>query len=436
MTPTAEAILARLRDGLEPDADELVWFSAGLASGAVSDAQAGAFAMAVCMRPPSDLFTERLTRAMRASGDTLEWGAGAPVLDKHSTGGVGDCTSLVLAPALAACGARVPMLSGRGLGHTGGTLDKLEAVPGVSTALDAAQLRAVLNAAGCVIAGPTALIAPADRRLYAVRDVTGTVPSVALITASILSKKLAAQPGALVLDVKVGTGAFMKDMDAARRLARALVRTAQAAGCPARAVLTDMDAPVASSIGHTLEIRAALEVLTGDVRGRLWDLTIALGAEALVLGGLAADGGAGAAAMEAALTSGAAAERFGRMIVAMGGPADLLSRPDRLPSAPVKVQVPAPADGWVARIDGEALGHGLITLGGGRLVETDRIDPAVGLEGVAGVGSRTQAGAPLAVIHAATQESADRVRAKVASAFTVTPHRPAARPLILDRVST
>ena len=259
----ARAIIASLRDGGGASREALEWFAQGLADGNVSDAQAGAFAMAVVLRGLDARGRADLTLAMRDSGDTLRWALDGPVIDKHSTGGVGDCVSLVLAPALAACGAFVPMISGRGLGHTGGTLDKLEAIPGLRTGLSEAELRRVVGLSGCAIAGATDRIAPADRRLYAVRDVTATVESLDLITASILSKKLAAGLDGLVLDVKAGSGAFMKDVDQARALANALVETGNAAGCPTSAVISDMSQPLAPSLGNGLEIDAAMRALIG-----------------------------------------------------------------------------------------------------------------------------------------------------------------------------
>ena len=265
----AAGIIWRLRNGDPPTQDELNWFAAGLADQSVSDAQAGAFAMAVCLNGLGDAGRRDLTLAMRDSGATLSWDFDAPILDKHSTGGIGDCVSLILAPLLAAAGVVVPMISGRGLGHTGGTLDKLEAIPGLRTQFDKPHLDAILSTAGCVIAGATGDIAPADRRLYAVRDVTGTVDSLDLITASILSKKLAAGLQGLVLDVKCGSGAFMQTPSDARDLAKSLVETANAAGCKTSAIISDMNAPLAPALGNALEVRAALEVLAGSAKGRL-----------------------------------------------------------------------------------------------------------------------------------------------------------------------
>ncbi|WP_372834884.1 thymidine phosphorylase, partial [Puniceibacterium confluentis] len=349
----ARRIIACLRRGEEPSDAALAWFAAGLADGRVSDAQAGAFAMAVCLRGLSDPGRAALTRAMRDSGRVLRWDLDAPVLDKHSTGGVGDCVSLVLAPALAACGVYVPMISGRGLGHTGGTLDKIEAIPGVVTTLDESRFRDVVARAGCAIVSASADIAPADRRLYAVRDVTATVESLDLICASILSKKLAAGLDGLVLDVKVGSGAFMKTDDDARSLARALVATACAAGCPTTALITDMSQPLAPALGNALEVDAALQVLTGAAQGPLAELSQELGGALLHRAGLSGSAAAGARRIAEALASGAAAERFGRMIAAMGGPLRFVEDWRRfLPEATVIREVPAPEAGVISAIDG------------------------------------------------------------------------------------
>ena len=272
----ARGIIQRLRLGRKLTADELRWFARALASGEVTDAQAGAFAMAVLLKGLGEEGRVALTRAMRDSGSTLDWDLPGPVLDKHSTGGVGDCTSLLLAPALAACGAYVPMISGRGLGHTGGTLDKLEAIPGYTSQVSTERLQRLTEEIGCAIVGASAEIAPADKRLYAIRDVTGTVESIDLITASILSKKLAAGLEALVLDVKVGSGAFLASMEEAEALAEALVSTAQGAGCMTCALITDMDEPLIAAAGNALEVIEVMETLTGTaVTTRLWDLTVA-----------------------------------------------------------------------------------------------------------------------------------------------------------------
>ncbi|WP_299676541.1 thymidine phosphorylase [uncultured Roseobacter sp.] len=431
----ARAILARLRHAEPLDAAQLQWLATGLADGTVSDAQAGAFAMGVCARGLGEQGRVALTQAMRDSGRVLSWDLDGPVLDKHSTGGVGDCVSLVLAPALAACGAYVPMISGRGLGHTGGTLDKLEAIPGLVTQLEEPRLRDVVAQAGCAIVGATADIAPADKRLYAVRDVTATVDSLDLITASILSKKLAAGLDGLVLDVKTGSGAFMKDIAAARALAQALVETANAAGCTTTAVISDMNQPLAPSLGNALEVAEAMRVLCGELRGPLVEISAALGGVLLANGGLAADVQAGAKAIEEAIAQGRAAERFGRMIAAMGGPVRFVENWARfLPEAPVIREVKAPQAGYVSAIDGEALGLAVVALGGGRVVESDAVDPAVGLGQVVRLGAKVTAGQPLALVHAARSDAADRAAEAVRAAITLAPEAAAAPDLIREHV--
>jgi len=431
----ARAVLAALRRG-EPLAPEaLGWFAQGLADGRVSDAQAGAFAMAVCLRGLGDAGRTALTRAMRDSGEVLRWDLPGPVLDKHSTGGVGDCVSLVLAPALAACGAYVPMISGRGLGHTGGTLDKLESIPGLRVEADAPRLRDILGRAGCAIVSASSRIAPADRRLYAVRDVTATVESLDLITASILSKKLAAGLEGLVLDVKTGSGAFMKGLEEARALARALVETANAAGCPCSALLTEMGEPLAPALGNALEVAAAMEVLTGVAGGPLRELSLALGGELLAGAGQAADAAEGAARIAEALDSGAAAERFGWMVAAQGGPVRFIEEWARfLPEAPVIREVTAETAGHVAAIDGEALGLAVVALGGGRQVESDRVDPAVGLSDVVRRGKHVTKGQPLARIHAARESQAEAAARAVRAAIVLSDTPPDLPPLVHERI--
>lgn len=433
----ARAIIARIRDGGQPSTDDLRWFASGLANGEVTDAQAGAFAMAVLLKGLSEEGRVALTRGMRDSGKVLEWDLPGPVVDKHSTGGIGDCTSLLLAPALAVCGAYVPMVSGRGLGHTGGTLDKLEAIPGFRTGLNETALRKQLKEVRCAIVAASADLAPADRRLYAIRDVSATVESIDLITASILSKKLAAGLEALVLDVKVGSGAFMKTLDRAEALAQSLVKTAQGAGCMTSALITDMSQPLATAAGNALEIIEVMETLTGtSVNTALWDLTVALGGEALALAGLASDANDGEGRIAQALESGAAAECFGRMVVAQGGPADFVDRwPDRLPSAPVMVEVPALEDGFVTSIDGEALGLAVVHLGGGRLREGDRVNPSVGLSDLAGIGEETGAGVPIAMVHAVTEEAARAAVRSVQAAYVIGTAPPTEPLLVQKRIS-
>lgn len=416
----ARSILAKLRHDQPLGTDELTWIAGALADQTLSAAQAGAFAMGVCRNGLTQEGRVALTQAMCASGNVLTWDLDRPVLDKHSTGGVGDCVSLVLAPALAACGAYVPMISGRGLGHTGGTLDKLEAIPGVGVMLDEARLRHVVGQVGCAIVGATGDIAPADKRLYAVRDVTATVDSLDLITASILAKKLAAGLEWLVLDVKVGSGAFMKDLGAARDLAQALVSTANAAGCPTRAVISDMSQPLVPSLGNALEVAEVMRVLRGEIRGPIVDLCAALGGVLLSGAGLAKDAGAGAAMIEAAIAEGRAAERFGAMIAALGGPVRFVENWRRfLPEATVMREVTAQRSGYVQQINGEALGLVVVDLGGGRVVESDVVDPAVGLSAVVRLGDWVEKGQPLCVIHAARPNQADRASSAVRGAITL-----------------
>ncbi|KNG95178.1 thymidine phosphorylase [Pseudaestuariivita atlantica] len=432
---TTRALLAALRRREPPDPRALEAFAKGLADRSVSDAQAGAFAMAVCMGGLGPEGRVALTRAMRDSGRCLRWALDGPVLDKHSTGGLGDCVSLVLAPALAACGAYVPMISGRGLGHTGGTLDKLEAIPGVSVDLDEARFRAVVDEAGCAIVGASPDIAPADKRLYAVRDVTATVESLDLITASILSKKLAAGLDGLVLDVKLGSGAFMKTEDDARALAGALVETANAAGCPTQALITDMSQPLAPAMGNALEVLAAVDVLGGRAGGALLDLSCALGGAVLAGAGLADTPALGAAKMREAVEGGAALERFGRMVVAQGGPMGFVDAPARyLPEAPVIREVPAPRDGWITAMAGEALGLATVALGAGRAVETDRVDPAVGLGDILPLGHEVRRGQPLCRIHAAREAQAEEAAATIRAAISIGDAAPDLPPLIHGRV--
>jgi len=431
----ARLIIAKVRHNHPLDGEDLQWFADGLASGAVSDAQAGAFAMAVCLNGLGDAGRTALTQAMCDSGTRMQWDLPGPILDKHSTGGVGDCVSLVLAPALAACGAYVPMISGRGLGHTGGTLDKLLSIPGFTVALSNSEAAAVLNRAGCAIFSATAQIAPADRRLYAVRDVSATIDSMDLITASILSKKLAAGLDGLVLDVKLGSGAFMKHRAEASALATALVDTAIEAGCPTRALISNMDQPLVPSVGNALEIADVVKVLTGQTRGLIFDLSAALGGEVLAGAGLAGSGAEGAAQISAAITTGQAAERFGKMVAAQGGPTGFVEQVAcSLPQADVVLEATAPQAGYVSAIDGEALGLAVVGLGGGRCVETDQINPAVGLCDVVALGRWVERGDLLAQVHAARSGHAERAVQQVRQAVHLSETAPKPAPLVYDRV--
>jgi thymidine phosphorylase len=431
----ARTVIESVRDErATPDA--MRWFATGLADGAVTDAQAGAFAMAVLLQGLDEGCRVALTEAMRDSGDVLTWDLPGPVIDKHSTGGVGDSISLLLAPALAECGAFVPMVSGRGLGHTGGTLDKLESIPGYTVEVTEARFHTLVADVGCAIVSATGRIAPADKRLYAIRDVTGTVESVDLITASILSKKLAAGLQALVLDVKVGSGAFLPSMDQARALAAALVGTANGAGCMTSALITDMDRPLALTAGNALEVAEVMDTLTGRaVTPRLVDLTCALGGEVLARCGLAEDAAQGGERVRATLQGGAAADRFARMVAAQGGPRDFAERyANRLPEAPVIRDVPALASGTVAAIDTRAVGTAVVHLGGGRLKGGDPVNPAVGFSALAAPGDAVGPDAPLARVHAATEEAADRAVAALQAAYRLGA-APSSVPLVHERVA-
>jgi thymidine phosphorylase len=419
---TAE-LIRRKRDGFELSASEISQLVGGIADGSVTDAQVGALAMAIVWRGMNADERVALTGAMTRSGEVLDWsdaGLPGPVLDKHSTGGVGDKVSLLLAPILAACGAFVPMISGRGLGHTGGTLDKLEAIPGYDVFLEPARLRTAVARVGCAIVGQTARLAPADRRLYAIRDATGTVESIPLIVGSILSKKLAAGLDALVMDVKVGSGAMLPSLERARELASAIVEVAVGNGMPTVALLTDMNQVLGRSAGNAVEVRESIDVLTGVSRDeRLLEVTLALCAEALVLGGLHTDLAAARAAAQSALETGAAAERFEAMVVELGGPAGLLDAPTRhLPSPPVLREVEPQAAGVVSAVDVRAVGVAVVALGGGRAREDDVVDHSVGLTEVAAVGERVEPGGrPLALVHARDDESAARAADALRAAY-------------------
>jgi thymidine phosphorylase len=360
---------------------------------------------------------------MRDSGKVLDWaGYDRPILDKHSTGGVGDNVSLMLAPALAACGAYVPMISGRGLGHGGGTLDKLDAIPGYATQPDISLFRRAVRDAGCAIIGQTADLAPADKRIYAIRDVTATVESVPLITGSILSKKLAAGLEGLVLDVTMGNGAFMHDITQVRTLAESLVSVANGAGLKTSALITDMNQPRASAAGNAVEVENAVDFLTGKHRDqRLFEVTVALAGEVLATGGLAADAADGRRKIEAAFSSGAAAELFGRMVAALGGPADFVERPGKhLKAAPVIRPIAAETGGMVTAIDTRAVGIAVIELGGGRAKADDRIDHAVGFSKLAGLGTAVGPGnAALGIVHARDENAASRAAAALRAAYGV-----------------
>jgi thymidine phosphorylase len=416
-----QEVIRRKRDGAALTTEQVKDFIAGLTSGAVSEGQVAAFAMAVFFKGMTREEAVGLTLAMRDSGTVLTWDLPGPVVDKHSSGGIGDNVSLYLAPMLAACGLYVPMISGRGLGHTGGTLDKLDSIPGYKTQPDLALFRKVTKEAGCCIIGQTADLAPADKRLYGIRDVTATVESVPLITASILSKKLAAGLQHLVLDVKCGSGAFMATVEEARALATSLVAVANGAGLKTTALITDMDEPLAPVAGNGLEVVHAAEfLLNRRINSRVSDITLALGAELLVSAGMCKDIATGRAKLETSLTSGKAAEHFDRMVALLGGPTDFLSTYDKhLKRAPIVKPVYADDEGTVASVVTRDLGLAVIELGGGRRVASDTINHAVGLENVLGKGFLADFETPLCMVHAQTESDFERAAAIVKAAYTV-----------------
>lgn len=417
-----QEVIADKRDGKELNREDIKRFIGGFAAGTVNHAQAAAFAMAVYFRDMTIAERVALTEAMRDSGKVLDWSdLDGPTVDKHSTGGVGDNVSLMLAPMLAACGAYVPMISGRGLGHTGGTLDKFESVPGYSTKPDNETFRKTVREVGCAIIGQTDDLAPADRTLYAIRDVTGTVESISLITASILSKKLAAGLDGLILDVKIGSGAFMKTPAEAQDLAHSLVHVANGAGVRTGALLTDMNEPLASAAGNAVEVRNAIHFLTGAHRDpRLLEVTLELGATGLMLGRIFDDHDAARACVKDALESGAAAERFARMITALGGPADLLENPDaHLETAPIIRDIQPKRTGAVTAINTRAVGMAVVALGGGRRQPNDRIDYAVGFDRLAGIGAEVGPNAPIARIHARDETSALEATRRLCEAYDI-----------------
>ncbi|WJR68485.1 thymidine phosphorylase [Neorhizobium sp. CSC1952] len=432
-----QEIIRSKRDGKALAAEDIAAFIGALTREEITEGQAAAFAMAVFFRGMSRDETVALTLAMRDSGTVLNWdGLGRPVADKHSTGGVGDNVSLMLAPIVAVCGLAVPMISGRGLGHTGGTLDKLQSIPGYNVMPDEALFRKVVDDVGCAIIGQTADLAPADRRLYAIRDVTATVESVPLITASILSKKLAAGLGSLVLDVKVGNGAFMENLEEAETLARSLVEVANGAGVKTAALLTDMNQPLADAAGNTLEVVNCLDFLAGLKAGtRLETVVLAEAAEMLVQAGIAGSLAEAEENARLALESGEAMECFARMVHALGGPADFCERPNAyLERAPVRLRVPAPRDGYLAACDTRALGLAVVELGGGRKRAADPIDHRVGVDELLPLGMQVSEGEPIATVHARTEEDAERIAGDVARFYAIADVPPAATPVVIKRI--
>ena len=438
--PTLE-LIERKRDGGAIAPAEWRALAVDYAAGRVPDYQMAALLMAVYFRGLTRAETGALTEAMLASGRRLDLDGLAAFgwqgrVDKHSTGGVGDKVSLILAPLVAACGVAVPMMSGRGLGHTGGTLDKLESIPGFRTGLTLDEAVRQLETLGCALIGQTGEIAPADRRMYALRDVTGTVEAIPLISASIMSKKLAEGLTGLVLDVKRGSGAFIPQLDRGLELARTMVALGADHGCPTVALLTAMDRPLGRACGNALEVEESVRALRGDGPDDLMAVTYALGAEMLVLGGAADTVDAAQARLRAAIADGSAAERFARIIAAQGGDPRVVDDPAVLPHAPVQGVFEAPADGCVAEVAPRAVGKGIIALGGGRTRVEDPVDPAVGFVITARPGDRVARGQPLATIHARDAAGLAAGHRALAAAVRLSDDAPPAPlPLVSHRVS-
>lgn len=430
--------IRRKRDGEALTAEEIGAFIAALTDGRASEGQVAAFAMAVWFRGMDARETVALTEAMRDSGEVLDWrDLDRPVADKHSTGGVGDNVSLMLAPIAAACGLAVPMISGRGLGHTGGTLDKLESIPGYTITPPPALFRKTVKEVGCAIIGQTADLAPADRRLYAVRDVTATVDSVPLITASILSKKLAAGLQSLVLDVKLGNGAFMTSRPDAERLARALVEVANGAGLRATALITDMNQPLADAVGNVVEIENCIAFLSGEKAGtRLERIVLSLAAEMLVSGGIEADTAAAHERAHKALSDGRAAEALSRMVRSLGGPGDLLDNPAGILSkAPIILPATSEVAGYLAGCDTRGLGTAVIEMGGGRTRPDQAIDHRVGFDRLRPLGTRIEVGDEIGRVHAQTLDEAIAGVARLRALYTIADTAPLPDYPIVGRIN-
>ena len=431
-------VIRNKRDGGELTGAQIQFLVDGLADGSIPAEQVSSLAMAIFLNSMTFDEAGKLTSAMASSGTVLDWqdeGLDGPVVDKHSTGGVGDKVSFLLAPIAAACGCYVPMISGRGLGHTGGTTDKVECIPGYVSGPDFATFRKTVRTVGCAIIGQTEDLAPADRRLYAIRDVTGTVESVPLITASILSKKIAAGLEALVMDVKVGSGAFMTSPGKALELAMSIVGTAARAGLKTHVLITDMNEVLGTTAGNAVEIAESMRYLRNEHREqRLDEVTLALCAEMLIVTGLEADREAAVKRCDEAVSSGRAAEIFGRMSAALGGPADFVERySDYLPKA--KVTRPVHAEGYLTEVNAYAVGNAIIALGGGRRCVGETLGLSVGFTGIAPIGTLLDKETPLAIVHAATEDDAAAAAKNLLAACSMGPVAPERRAVISEILS-
>ena len=414
-------LILKKRLGKELTKNEINWFISNLTSNHLSEGQIASLAMAICLKGMT--FEERvqLTLAMKNSGKTLSWDLPGPIIDKHSTGGVGDTVSLILAPVLAACGAYVPMISGRGLGHTGGTLDKFDSIPGYNTSPNEALLRRVVSKVGCAIIGQTNELAPADKRLYAIRDVTGTVESIDLITASILSKKLAAGLEGLVIDVKCGNGAFMQDFNEASTLAKSLVTVSNKSGCKTTALVTDMNQPLSQSIGNSLEVLAAIDILNGSSKDyRLLEVTNSLGVSILCSSNICKNKKEAQSLISSVLSSGKAAEKFSQMISELGGANDFFEKPKNyLTSSNIQKNVCCKKSGYVKKINTKNLGNILILLGGGRQKVEDDIDFSVGMKLFIELGTYVERNQPICTLYARDEESFNIAEKEIIESFEI-----------------
>jgi len=433
-----QEIIRKKRDGASLSPDEISFMVKGLADESISEGQIAAFAMAVFFRGMNMDERINLTREMTNSGEVLKWDdldLDGPVLDKHSTGGVGDKVSLMLAPIVAACGGYVPMISGRGLGHTGGTLDKLDSIPGYTTVPDNDLFRSTVKDVGCAVIGQTSSLAPADKRFYGIRDVTATVESIALITASILSKKLAAGLEGLVMDVKTGSGAFADTMEMAEELAQSIVDVANGAGLKTSALITDMNQVLGNNVGNGLEVLETVHFLTGKQEPRLKECVIALAAEMLHLGGLVGSVDEGRSKSLGVLDNGMAAEKFATMVTALGGPVDFMEKFDsHLPQASVIKPCYAKTAGKITSVDARSVGVAVVGLGGGRRRAADAIDYSVGLSEVCAIGQEIGKNQPIAIVHATSDDAADQACAELQAAIIVSDENPVLREMVLKTV--
>ena len=434
-----QEVIRRKREGEVLAAEEIREFILGVTENTVSEGQVAAFAMATFFQGMNIEERVAMTCAMRDSGDVMNWAADhldGPLLDKHSTGGVGDVVSLMLGPMIAACGGYVPMISGRGLGHTGGTLDKLDAIPGYTTSASEALFRKVVKEAGVAIVGQTGELAPADKRIYGIRDVTATVDSIDMITASILAKKLAEGLDALVMDVKVGSGAFMPTFEKSVELAQSISKVANGAGVKTAALLTDMNQCLASSAGNAVEVREAVQFLTGEYRNpRLLEITMAQSAELLVLGGLASDDKEARSKLQAVLDKGQAADVFSRMVHGLGGPVDFVEKYDRyLSSASVVKPVYLEGEGYISAMNTREVGLAVVQLGGGRKVPTDQLDYSVGITDIGTLGQAVRPDQPVAMIHASSEAQWHQADVMLRKAIQVSRTKPDEHPCVYQRV--